>query len=142
MTGVREPLALVEILAALPVTIERAQVHVRTVALRDYGGDGRPSSTVTLGGADREGQGEHVGWTREVHEQFAASVRLRSWTWRGTVAQYLVQMDLFEPPDAPPYGRAAVESALLDLALKQAGTNLAAVAGAAPGPHPMRYVIS
>ena len=104
------------------------------VELPSYPDGPRPSSIVTLTGARHRGRGEHVGWTREAHERFAAAAatlprgRLLLRDWVTAIA-----------PLAP-YDRAALEAAGIDLALRQHETTLFGLAGVAP--RPLRWVVS
>ena len=120
----------------LPVVIERAHVTCRAVRVPSYGG-ARPSSIVTLVGAGRRGEGEHVGWTEADHAAFRETVhRTRlAGGWRlGALAHRLAERG------APPYDRAALEMAAIALALAQRGTTLATLAGTTP--RPPRTVVS
>jgi len=117
-------------LAALPVCVEAVEVQRRAVAVDDYAGGPRPSSVVLLSGLGQVGRGENVAFTEDEQARFAAgaSSLLRAGArgdgaWRGRVDTLLDQA-------ARGYQRAALEAALLDLALSQAGTTLAALAGA------------
>ena len=76
-------------------------------------------------GGGYAGCGEHVGWTKEVHDAFAAWSRDRAWP-----------RCPHELPVDEPHRRAAVEGALLDLALKQAERSLAV------GSASLRYALS
>ena len=121
-------------LARLCFRLEHVSVASAAVACASYPGGARPSSTVTLTGSSHEGRGEHVGWTDAEHHDFAnASSRLSAGTftlddWSRAVAAL------------PPYDRAALEAAAVDLALKQNGTNLFELAGI--DPRPVRYAVS
>lgn len=85
-------------------------------------------------GGGLDGRGEHVGWTDEAHAAFrdaACSVG------RGErlVGQWCAAFG-----HLPPYDRAALEAAAIDLALQQHVTNLFRLAGVRP--RPVRYVVS
>jgi len=123
-------------LAALTVDVEGADCAVGAVAVPSYAGGPRPTSTVTLGGRGARGHGEHVGWTPGAHAAFAARVRALP-VGRRTVGGFAAEL-LAALPE--PYDRAALEAAAIDLALRQAGTTLAAVGGVTP--RPLRYVVS
>lgn len=116
-------------LAGLPVEVERARVEVREVAVPGYGAP-RPTSVLSLYGRGCTGHGEHVGWTRGVHDAFAAWCVGR--TWPLTVGE----LALDTPTEDLRHRRAAVEGALLDLSLQQAGISL----GVAK--MPLRYALS
>jgi L-alanine-DL-glutamate epimerase-like enolase superfamily enzyme len=81
--------------------------------------------------------GEHVAWTVAEHERLGAALpalaplgRWRLGAWAAEVARRT----------AAPHARAALEAAAIDLALRQRGTSLFALAGAPP--RPVRYVVS
>jgi len=119
-------------LAALPVVIESVGCAPRDVPLASYPGGVRASSIVRLG----EGRGEHVGWTPTAHEGFRARLdAVPRGRWR--IAPWVAAMQVRFPD---PYDRAALEAAAIDLALRQRGTDLAGLVGAAP--EPVRYVVS
>jgi len=127
---------LADALAALTVDVERADCVVGAVVVPSYPGEPRPTSTVTLAGRGERGHGEHVGWTSAAHEAFAARVRaLPAGRW--TVGAFAAELRARVPE---PYDRAALEAAAIDLALRQAGATLAALAGVTP--RPLRYVVS
>lgn len=121
-------------LAALPFGLEAVDVRWAPVDLPSYPDGPRPSSIVTLTGGRQRGRGEHVGWTREAHDQFAAAAaalpngRLALREWTAAIATL------------PPYDRAALEAAAIDLALRQHDTTLFALAGVAP--RSVRWVVS
>jgi L-alanine-DL-glutamate epimerase-like enolase superfamily enzyme len=123
-------------LAALPVVIEEVTGVMAPAAVPSYPGGTRPSSVVRLGGGAAVGHGEHVGWDEAAHRAFhdrLADVPRGSWhvgAWSAAVAAR----------GAPPYDRAALEAAAIDLALRQRGTSLLALAGVASGS--VRYVVS
>jgi hypothetical protein len=117
---------------ALTVRVDEASVHIGPVALPSYPGGLRPHSTVTLAGAGERGCGEHVGWSDEVHAAFA-SRPIPSGT--STIGEWSARLRA-----RPPYERAALEAAAIDLALRQHRTSLFELAGVAPAP--VRYVVS
>src|SRR6185295_18058442 len=57
-------------LADLPVVIEDLTCASGAIPVPSYGGP-RPTSIVTLIGAGRRGEGEHVGWSAAAHSGFA-----------------------------------------------------------------------
>ena len=123
-------------LVELPVVIAGAHGTGRGVHVPSYGGL-RPSSIVTLVGAGRHGEGEHVGWTQADHAAFGETVQRTRLTggWRlGALAHRLAERGV------PPYDRAALEMAAIALALAQRGTTLATLA--ATTPRPPRTVLS
>ena len=124
-------------LVALPLVVEEVGCDLADVAVPSYPGGVRPSATVTLAGRGRRGRGEHVLWTRRDHERFAAhalaGVPRGEWRlgeWAAEVAR--------RTPSA--HGRAALEAAGIDLALRQAEVNLFRLGGRRPAP--VRYVVS
>jgi hypothetical protein len=95
----------------------------------------RVTTVVHLRGRGQEGLGEDVTWYAEHHdrEQAAGPVLPLAGTW--TLESF---SDTLDTPD--PHRRWAYESAALDLALQQAGSTLAQVAGRRPSP--VAFVIS
>jgi hypothetical protein len=128
--------ALAARLAALPLAVDDVGGVVAPVAIATYPGGTRPSSVVTLRGHGAAGRGEHVGWTEDEHVAFRdalASVprgRTRVEAWARAMRERV----------AAPYARAALEAAAIDLALRQADTNLFRLADAPAAP--VRYVVS
>jgi L-alanine-DL-glutamate epimerase-like enolase superfamily enzyme len=126
--------ALLHKLRALPLVVEGAAFALAEAAVPSYPGGLRPTSVVTLAGDDAAGYGEHVGWTSADHERFRMSpVPAGRWTlgaWAETM----------HGREAEPYARAALESAAIDLALRQQGLTLFEIAGCTP--RPVRYVVS
>lgn len=136
------PTALVDRLLDLPVHVHHARVVIGRVALASVP-EGRQSSVVELIGAGQCGRGEHVGWTVEVHGAFAGVARRFLGPRSGTVAAMREEVLPLSGDEREPHGRAALECALVDLALRQAGLPLAALAGVEEATaRPMRYVIS
>jgi L-alanine-DL-glutamate epimerase-like enolase superfamily enzyme len=121
-------------LEALPLRIDSLSVHQSAVALDDYPGGPRPTSTIAMRGGGFTGYGEHVGWTGAEHEAFRESAdRVASGnTTLGAWARSLASL--------PTYDRAALEAAALDLALRQNRTTLFELARVAPTL--VRYVVS
>lgn len=124
-------------LAALPLVVSEVGCDIVDVVVPSYPGGTRPSATVMLVGQGCRGRGEHVLWTRRDHERFGehalAEVPHGAWRlgeWAGEVAR--------RTPSA--HGRAALEAAGIDLALRQADTNLFRLVGRMPAP--VRYVVS
>jgi L-alanine-DL-glutamate epimerase-like enolase superfamily enzyme len=102
-----------------------------------YPGGLRPSATVVLAGGGARGHGEHVGWTDAAHASLRSTLGAlvpRGRTRVGDLAAALAART------ADPYHRAALEAAAVDLACRQAGTNLFRLADAVPTP--VRYVLS
>ena len=113
-------------LAALEVRVESALVERRQVSLPDYPSGPRPSSVVRLSGAGRVGVGENVAFVDAEHARFAAHIeawfQARSTLPRLTVGGALTA-------EGTPYERAALQAALIDLALRQAELSLADLTG-------------
>ena len=132
-------------LADLPLAIEGYALEELSL---DVGAFTRVSTVFRLAGAGHEGLGEDV--TYEEGDQ-RAQLRLGpvlplagEWTLDG-FSRHLDGLDLFPagPPERPPslhYRRWALESAALDLALRQAGLTLAAALGREAAP--VRFVVS
>src|SRR5207249_1873983 len=128
-----DPAELAARLADLDVEVEALEVTVEEVAIAAWPGGRRPSGTVVARGRDEAGRGEHVAFTLEEQRRFAADAPAMLRAWRGRVG------DLVER-GAPPYARAALEGALIDLALRQARRSLADLAATETGA--LDYVIS
>ena len=119
-----------ECVSELPLTIEEYSLEGRERAVNPE--FTRVTTTYHLRGAGEEGLGEDVTYTpEEQHEQLARGPSLPlagEWTF-GEFARHVGELDVF-PAGAPPmpafllYRRWAVESAGLDLALRQAGRSL------------------
>jgi L-alanine-DL-glutamate epimerase-like enolase superfamily enzyme len=129
--------AVLDALAELPLVVEDVRCRIADVPVPAYPDGRRPSATVTLSGQGVHGRGEHVDWTRANHERFGdratramprGSFRLGAWA---------AEVERRIPW---PYGRAALEGAAIDLALRQHGTNLFRMA--AVEPREVRYVVS
>jgi len=120
-------------LAALPVVVQDVACEVGAVAVASYPGGPRPTSEVRLG----EGRGECVAWTAAAHEAFCA--RLGS-VPRGRWARLDAWAAAMRSEFRDPYECAALEAAAIDLALRQARTNLFGLLDLAP--RPVRYVVS
>jgi len=120
-------------LAALPVVVDDAECRVGAVRVPSYPGGVRPTSEVRLG----DGRGECVAWTAEAHEAFRARM---AGVPRGRWARLGEWAEAMRARFTDPYERAALEAAAIDLALRQAGTNLFERAGSTP--RPVRYVVS
>jgi L-alanine-DL-glutamate epimerase-like enolase superfamily enzyme len=134
-----------EELASLPVEIERYDLEGRELAFSEE--FVRYTTLITLHGAGEQGVGEDVVYDGLDHVAFQAaggSLPLAgSWTL-GTFAQRLSELDTFPDPPVREVSRRyrtwAFESAALDLALRQAGTSLAAHMGREL--RPLNYVVS
>lgn len=133
-------------LAELPVEVDGWSTAL--VERETGGGSGRATTVFSLEGGGRAGHGEDVTYGREPHEALAdrslALGLVGEWTLESASA-HLDGVDLV--PDGPPartvdrnYRRWGLESALLDLALKQADADLAAALDRIP--EPVRFVVS
>ena len=133
-------------LAELPVVIDGYALEV--LSRRVSSGFRRFTTVLRLAGAGHEGVGEDVTYEAAEHRQAhrAGPVLPLAGTWTvESFSRHLDQLDIF--PDRPPaqavsrtYRRWALESAALDLALRQAGQPLHAVLGRTP--MPVRFVVS
>ena len=124
-------------LAALPVHMEKARVDIEAIELPAYPDGPRPTSTVILTGDGQVGSGENVAWTEEDHHLFRTEVRDRLPATRGTIGSFSQQL---QTSFTDPYKTSALESAAIDLALRQARTNLEEIAEASY--QDVRYVRS
>lgn len=133
-------------LADLPVRIDGIGVSHREQDTSS--GFTRATSVVSLHGGDKTGRGEDVTYETAEHATFQATGSdlplSGEWTL-GSFGDRLSELDLFfgsEPEQAVSrnYRRWALESAALDLGLKQAGQSLADRLGASYDP--VRFVVS
>jgi len=112
----------------LPLTIERVEHEPLALPL---GFMTRRTTVFHLHGGGHEGVGEDVTYEEEHHQGF----ELPELTGEHTVASFSELV-----ADAPGYRRWGLESAALDLALRQAGQSLAAAVGREA--QPVRFVVS
>ena len=124
-------------LAELPVHVEKARVEIEAIELPSYPDGPRPTSTIILTGSGELGMGENVAWTAEDHHLFRAEVSDRLPANRGTIGDLSRQL---QTSCTDPYQASAFESAAIDLALRQARTNLEEIAEASY--QELRYVRS
>ena len=134
-----------DLIRDLPLTVEDVSSdNLEQQASTDFL---RRTTVVRLAGGGVEGVGEDVVYSAELHPPFQALLPTLPLTGEWTLesfSQRVGELDLFG--DAPEQGvyrayrRWAVESAALDLALRQAGRSLAAVVGREP--QPVRFVCS
>ena len=140
-------MSLYDAVADLPLTVvreERAQRRADTTS-----GFERVTTEVSLVGEQAVGRGEDVTYEVEAHEALAtlelgAFDLAGEWTF-GEFSQHLAETDLFpevapESEDARHYRRWAYESAALDLALRQADTDLGEMLDR--DADPVRFVVS
>ena len=134
-TKSRHPLgpgALAERLAELPVVVESASVALGDAPVPGYYDDApRPTAFVSLEGLGR-GVGECVAWTAAEQQRFARAVSSLAPSGLTTVGAVHERLR-----GADPYHAAAIEAAAIDLALRQAHTNLFTLAERPP--HPVAY---
>jgi hypothetical protein len=119
--------------AELPVEVESYELErLEQPVTRGFT---RVTTVVHLHGTGEEGLGEDVSWYAEAHdrEQAAGPTRPLKGSW--TLESFSAALEIPEP-----HRRWAYESAALDLALRQAGTSLAAAVGREPGP--VTFVVS
>lgn len=110
-------------------------------------GTTRRTTIISIDGPDKTGYGEDVTYDPDEHDALLdrGSLDIAGDTTVGSVSDRLGTIDMF-PNGAPDravfrrYRRWAVESAILDLALRQAGTDLGAVLDRAYDP--VRFVVS
>ena len=126
-------MATYDLIADLPLAIER--VALENCEAQLSAGFLRRTTLVRLAGVGVEGVGEDVTYSADLHPPFQASPPPLHGTWTiDTLSRHLDTLDLFPsgPPEQPAYRlyrRWAVESAALDLALRQAGRSLPELLG-------------
>jgi hypothetical protein len=119
-----------EKLAGLAVRIDGLELERRELALGSFT---RVTTTIRLRGGGEAGEGEDVTYQAESHDGYTRPDLAGSWTF-GELSGRFAELD------PPGYGRWALESAALDLALRQAGLTLADAVGR---PYrPVRFVVS
>ena len=133
-------MASFDAIADLPLEIESCEFEGLEITLGDFE---RLTTIVELRGGGHEGVGEDVVYDAVDHIGQQDHGPPAGLAYNGTFAEFsehLDGIDLFPagPPVreeiSPAYRRWAFESAALDLALRQAGTNLAAALGREPRP--------
>jgi hypothetical protein len=134
---------LYERLAALE--LEVSGYRTARVELPVSSGFTRACTGIVLEGGGVEGRGEDVTYDAEDHDDFPAGIDLSGAGTLGEASRLVGGADLF--PARPPvrevsraYRRWAFESALLDLALRQASLSLGSALGRAY--RPVRFVVS
>jgi hypothetical protein len=132
-------MASFDAIADLPLEIESCEFEGRSFTLGEFE---RLTTIVKLRGGGHEGVGEDVVYDAVDHiaqQDAGPPAGLTGTSSFAGFSERLEEIDLF-PAAAPvrdvsrPYRRWAFESAALDLALRQAGTNLAAALGREPRP--------
>jgi hypothetical protein len=126
------PGALGERLSSLAIRVDGLSVERGSVSIAGYYDDApRPTGIAVLRGGGETGRGECVAWTAAEQDAFAAAcgrLGLPPSVPLGELSPILaIELD-------DPYHRAAVEGAAIDLALRQAATNLFRVAGRRAAP--------
>ncbi len=133
-------MASFDVIADLPLEVESCEFEGREITLGTFE---RLTTIVTLRGGGEEGIGEDVVYDAVDHIAQQDHGPPEGLAFSGSFAEFsdhLDGIDLFPagPPVreeiSPAYRRWAFESAALDLALRQAGTNLAEALGREPRP--------
>jgi hypothetical protein len=132
-------------LAELPLAVE--SIDLAMMRRRVSPSFERWTTVIRLSGAGHEGLGEDVNWEPDENRAFASFGRtlpVRGRHTLGGFAELVAGLDIFPSPPRqevyPLYRRWALESAALDLALRQAATSLDRALGIAPAP--VRFVAS
>jgi hypothetical protein len=131
-------------IAPLPVLIDDVAYERTSQAVSS--GFERVATTIVVRGGGHEGRGEDICYAAEDHDLFPppASLGLGGAHTIASASQVLDGCELFTAAPSMPasrdYRRWAFESALLDLALRQAGSTLGEVVGREPAP--LRFVVS
>lgn len=132
------PGALAAALQALPVRIESHTAETGPVECPGYyDGAPRPRGVVVLSGAGRTGRGESVAWTPAAQAAFAAALPDLVPTGSITVGEAAERVRAATGASGAAdagYHRAAVEAAVIDLALRQGSTNMFVLSGRRPRP--------
>jgi hypothetical protein len=117
---------LVDRVADLPLAVEGAELEPLAV---DVGAFVRRTTIVRLRGRDEEGVGEDVTYEEDVQLAFEAEGPPPGLEGDWTLASFSEAL-----PELPGFRRWALESAALDLALRQSGLSLAEALGRQPRP--------
>src|SRR5215218_9491587 len=125
------PMPLYDAVKDLPLTIERVELEPHALSLKHMT---RRTTVVHLHGAGHEGVGEDVSYDGELQLAFTLDA-LPDFTGDHTVDSFSALAD-----GQPGYRQWGLESAALDLALRQAGRSLAEVVGREP--RPVTFVVS
>ncbi len=116
------PGALADLLAALPVTVERVIAHSGALAVPSYPGGLRPTAIVEIAGGGSSGHGECVAFVDEAQQRFQTRAPQLVRTGSTTIGTAIAD-------GTGPFERAALEAALIDLALRQHRLSLAELTG-------------
>jgi L-alanine-DL-glutamate epimerase-like enolase superfamily enzyme len=127
-----DPRALARRLATLPVRVSTIRCQSGRLALPDYPG-GRPTTLVALSGEGHTGFGENVAFSDGEQQAFVHSVE-------GMLARAAGPVAAIVAPGVKPFDRAALEGALIDLAMRQNGLSLRDLCGVEQAP--LRWVRS
>jgi hypothetical protein len=134
--------SLYDAVAGLPLEIESIELERLTLRVSDD--FTRVTTVVHLRGRGEEGIGEDVTYAADEHDDPPVAPVERAWESFDAFSRRLDEVQLFraEPEQHAylDYRRWAWESAALDLALRQAGTSLAAAVEREP--RPVRFVVS
>jgi L-alanine-DL-glutamate epimerase-like enolase superfamily enzyme len=129
-------------LAALPLTLDGYRIERLEQSVTS--GFTRVTTLVAMEGGGHTGTGEDVTYTAADHDGFPADLPLAGSRTLAEQSGLLDGRDLFagapEMEASRDYRRWAFESAALDLALRQAGTSLAAAVGRSA--RPVHFVLS
>ncbi|MGH7556366.1 MAG: hypothetical protein ACREMD_01010 [Gemmatimonadota bacterium] len=128
------PGELAECIAALPVAVDGHSVELGSVPVSGfYGDEPRPTAVLSLSGAGHVGLGENVDWTArdqwrfsQVCDEIVPPLAARGETTVGLMGAAI------ERSGAHPHHRAAIEAAVIDLALRRADTDLFTLSGRSP----------
>lgn len=124
-------------LAELEVQVTDLHVERRDISLPDYPGGPRPSSVVHVSGQGATGRGECVAFSDEEQRAFGPS--MAAW-FAATRKRASLHVGGAVSRDLGPYASAALEAALIDLGLRQAGLSLFDLCGLREAS--MRFVVS
>jgi L-alanine-DL-glutamate epimerase-like enolase superfamily enzyme len=128
---------LYELLQDLPLHVESWELEPRSRAVSSA--FTRQTTIVRLRGAGEEGVGEDVTYDGRAHDALQQEGLPHGLAGNHTLDSFSVLLDTLEPV-AVGYRRWGLESAALDLALRQAGRPLHDVVGREP--KPVRFVVS
>ncbi len=137
MASVKRPGELAHALSELPVQVDGVEITRSAVPLPDYPDGPRPSSVLRLTGAGEVGLGENVAFSPVEHDRFARYGH----GWLEAVGpSTTLRVGSALGMGGTAYERAALEAALIDLALRQAGLSLYDLTGERASK--LRFVVS
>jgi L-alanine-DL-glutamate epimerase-like enolase superfamily enzyme len=140
MVGVssrRGPGALCAALSELKVRVDSAEVEQSAVSLPDYPDGPRPNGVVRLAGKGCVGSGENVAFFATEQQRFADFVEM--W-FRSRAQNAELRVGNALGAEGTHYERSALEAALIDLGLRQAGLSLHDLTGVREAS--LRFVVS